>query len=100
MKYRQVGASPLIVSEIALGSWLTFTSGAQNDNAVACRASRTRLRHHIAGYSQCLWPRRGGTDSRAANSAMNGFLNRDWLQPRVLEAVQALRPLAAATPEL
>ena len=36
MKYRQLGTSPLIVSEIALGSWLTFTTGAQKDNAIAC----------------------------------------------------------------
>ena len=34
-------------------------------------------------------------DSRAANDAINGFLNQEWLQPKVLEAVQALRPLAA-----
>ena len=254
MKYRQVGASPLIVSEIALGSWLTFTSGEQKDNAVACvhraldcgitlldtanvygrgaaeqvlgealagvardsyvlatklyfpmsstdrglsraqifkqiDASLARLRvdhvdlyqchrfdsdtpleetmhalsevvrsgkvryigfsewpvdrvaaalaiagverfvssqpqysllHRspeqaliglcsVRGISQIVWsPLAQGVltgkylpgtsvppDSRAANSAMNGFLNRDWLQPRVLEAVQALRPWAA-----
>jgi len=35
------------------------------------------------------------TDSRAANDAINGFLNQDWLATPVLEAVQALRPLAA-----
>ncbi len=34
-------------------------------------------------------------DSRAANDAINGFLNQAWLRPTVLEAVQALRPLAA-----
>ena len=34
-------------------------------------------------------------DSRAANDAVNGFLNQAWLRPKVLEAVQALRPLAA-----
>jgi aryl-alcohol dehydrogenase-like predicted oxidoreductase len=34
------------------------------------------------------------TDSRAANASMNGFLNSEWLKPAVLEAVQALRPLA------
>jgi aryl-alcohol dehydrogenase-like predicted oxidoreductase len=35
------------------------------------------------------------SDSRAANDAVNGFLNQAWLRPKVLEAVQALRPLAA-----
>jgi aryl-alcohol dehydrogenase-like predicted oxidoreductase len=34
-------------------------------------------------------------DSRAANDAVNGFLNQAWLRPKVLEAIQALRPLAA-----
>jgi aryl-alcohol dehydrogenase-like predicted oxidoreductase len=33
--------------------------------------------------------------SRAANDAINGFFNQAWLKPAVLEAVQALRPLAA-----
>lgn len=33
-------------------------------------------------------------DSRAANDAINGFLNRTWLEPAVLRAVQSLRPLA------
>jgi 1-deoxyxylulose-5-phosphate synthase len=35
-------------------------------------------------------------DSRAANAEINGFLNDAWLRPAVLDAVQALRPLAAA----
>ena len=34
-------------------------------------------------------------DSRAANDAINGFFTQSWLEPRVLQAVQALRPLAA-----
>jgi aryl-alcohol dehydrogenase-like predicted oxidoreductase len=34
-------------------------------------------------------------DSRAANDAMNGFLNQAWLRPAVLRAVQDLQPLAA-----
>jgi aryl-alcohol dehydrogenase-like predicted oxidoreductase len=34
-------------------------------------------------------------DSRAANTAINGFLNQAWMQPAVLEAVQKLRPIAA-----
>jgi aryl-alcohol dehydrogenase-like predicted oxidoreductase len=34
-------------------------------------------------------------DSRAANDSINGFLNRAWLEPPVLEAVQSLRPIAA-----
>jgi len=34
-------------------------------------------------------------DSRAANDAINGFVNQEWLKPTVLEAVQSLRPVAA-----
>jgi aryl-alcohol dehydrogenase-like predicted oxidoreductase len=62
-----------------------------------------------SGVSQIVWSplaqgvltgkyQPGGTvppDSRAANDAINGFLNRSWLAPTLLEAVQSLRPLAA-----
>jgi aryl-alcohol dehydrogenase-like predicted oxidoreductase len=33
-------------------------------------------------------------DSRAANSAINGFLKKEWLTAKVLGAVQGLRPIA------
>jgi 1-deoxyxylulose-5-phosphate synthase len=36
LKYRQLGSSQLTVSEIAFGSWLTFSNSAQKSNAVAC----------------------------------------------------------------
>jgi aryl-alcohol dehydrogenase-like predicted oxidoreductase len=36
LKYRKLGNSDLSVSEIAFGSWLTFSSGARKENAVAC----------------------------------------------------------------
>jgi 1-deoxyxylulose-5-phosphate synthase len=36
MKYRKLGQSDLIVSEIAFGSWLTFSSAAQKQRAIAC----------------------------------------------------------------
>ena len=34
-------------------------------------------------------------DSRAANDSINGFFRQAWLKPAVLQAVQALRPIAA-----
>jgi aryl-alcohol dehydrogenase-like predicted oxidoreductase len=36
MEYRRLGSSDLTVSEVALGSWLTFGSGIARDQAVAC----------------------------------------------------------------
>jgi aryl-alcohol dehydrogenase-like predicted oxidoreductase len=36
MKYRKLGASDLMVSEISLGSWLTYGVGVERDNAIAC----------------------------------------------------------------
>ncbi len=36
MKYRQLGASDLKVSEIAIGSWLTYGVGVERDKAQAC----------------------------------------------------------------
>ena len=35
MEYRRLGSSDLVVSEIALGSWLTFGGGIDNDVARA-----------------------------------------------------------------
>ncbi|HEY8950429.1 MAG TPA: aldo/keto reductase family protein [Rhizomicrobium sp.] len=36
MKYRKLGSSDLEVSEISLGSWLTYGVGVERDSAVAC----------------------------------------------------------------
>jgi len=36
MNYRQLGSSDLHVSEISLGSWLTFSGGIERDVAIAC----------------------------------------------------------------
>jgi aryl-alcohol dehydrogenase-like predicted oxidoreductase len=36
MKYRKLGSSDLMVSEISLGSWLTYGIGVEKDNAIAC----------------------------------------------------------------
>jgi aryl-alcohol dehydrogenase-like predicted oxidoreductase len=36
MNYRRLGSSDLVVSEIAFGSWLTFSSGARKKDAIAC----------------------------------------------------------------
>ncbi|HTE39795.1 MAG TPA: aldo/keto reductase family protein [Steroidobacteraceae bacterium] len=36
MQYRQLGESDLKVSEIAIGSWLTYSGGVEHDKAAAC----------------------------------------------------------------
>jgi aryl-alcohol dehydrogenase-like predicted oxidoreductase len=36
MQYRKLGASDLMVSEISLGSWLTYGVGVERDKAAAC----------------------------------------------------------------
>lgn len=36
MKYRKLGSSDLMVSEIALGSWLTFSGGIDKARSIAC----------------------------------------------------------------
>jgi aryl-alcohol dehydrogenase-like predicted oxidoreductase len=36
VKYRQLGSSKLLVSEIAFGSWLNFSDATGKDNAIAC----------------------------------------------------------------
>jgi aryl-alcohol dehydrogenase-like predicted oxidoreductase len=36
MQYRKLGSSDLIVSEIALGSWLTYGAGVEKEQALAC----------------------------------------------------------------
>ena len=36
MKFRQLGASPLLVSEISFGTWLTAAGGVERERAIAC----------------------------------------------------------------
>ena len=38
MRYRQLGSSDLVVSEISLGSWLTYGGGVERAQAEACVA--------------------------------------------------------------
>ena len=40
MKYRKLGSSDLEVSEISLGSWLTFAGGVEFEQVRACTDAR------------------------------------------------------------
>jgi aryl-alcohol dehydrogenase-like predicted oxidoreductase len=46
MKYRKLGSSDLEVSEISLGSWLTYGVGVEADKARACLDE---------AFSQCFY---------------------------------------------
>ena len=46
VEYRQLGASDLLVSEISLGSWLTYGVGVEADAAEQC-VNRLRARHQL-----------------------------------------------------
>ena len=43
MRYRQLGSSELVVSEISLGSWLTYGGGVAREQAQACVATAFEL---------------------------------------------------------
>ncbi|MFW9982292.1 MAG: aldo/keto reductase, partial [Candidatus Thorarchaeota archaeon] len=43
MKYRKVGKSGLKVSEISLGSWLTYGGSVENEIAKKCMATALDL---------------------------------------------------------
>jgi aryl-alcohol dehydrogenase-like predicted oxidoreductase len=36
MEYRRVGDSDLVVSEVSLGSWLTYSGGVEREQTEAC----------------------------------------------------------------
>jgi len=59
MKYRKLGDSGLLVSEIGFGSWLTFTESAAQATRDLVRASRARSRDQFPGYGERLWSWRG-----------------------------------------
>ena len=74
MKYRRLGDSRLMVSEIALGSWLTFSDPVQKRQCHCLCAPGSGPRHHPARHGQRLWRRRRRASSR--RGALQG-INRD-----------------------
>jgi aryl-alcohol dehydrogenase-like predicted oxidoreductase len=70
MKYRKLGSSDLLVSEIAFGSWLTFSSAARKDSAVAC--VRRALEHGVTLFDTANVYGRGEAE-RVLGEALSGI---------------------------
>ena len=67
MRYRQLGASDLEVSEISLGSWLTYGVGVEREQAQACVDRAFDARDQLHRHRQRLRARRGrGVPRRGA----------------------------------
>src|SRR5918998_1005206 len=54
MQYRRLGRSDLMVSEVSLGSWLTYGTGVEAERATACvrRAAETFLGEVLSGVDR------------------------------------------------
>ena len=79
MKYRKLGSSDLEVSEISLGSWLTYGVGVEADKARACLDEAFDAGHQLHRHRQRLRPRRRGELPRrsAAGAAARQLRARD-----------------------
>lgn len=113
-KVRQIGFSEWPVerinSALALPNVRKFVSSQPQYSLLHREPERVVLPLCVQhGISQIVWSplaqgvlsgkyQRGvplPTDSRAANSAINGFFNTSWLKPAVLDGVQQIQKIAA-----
>ena len=51
MRYRKLGARGVKVSEISLGSWLTYGGSVEDDRAIACRICASRPLRRLPGLA-------------------------------------------------
>ena len=58
VNFRRLGSSDLEVSEISLGSWLTYSGGVEREQAEACVRRGVRGRHQLHRHGQRLRSRR------------------------------------------
>ena len=58
MNFRRLGDSDIEVSEISLGSWLTYAGGVEREHTEACTTRRLRRRDQLLRHRQRLRPRR------------------------------------------
>ena len=88
MKYRKLGASDLEVSEISLGSWLTFGLGIAKDNAHWNRAGHelvARILYSVIRARDLLRPRQLAEWPQADEAA------KEWLEKGEREASEPPR---------
>src|SRR4029450_13039248 len=64
MEYRRLGASGVRVSEIGLGSWLTYGGGVEADQAKACVVRAYELRVNFFDTADVYGPGAGGEGMR------------------------------------
>jgi aryl-alcohol dehydrogenase-like predicted oxidoreductase len=92
MRKRRLGSSDLMVSEISLGSWLTYGGGVGREQAEACVAKAFELGIDLIDTAN-VYSRGKAEGTRATSDAIGGFMERA-LDQRLLERVQRLRPVA------
>ncbi len=107
MQYRKLGSSVLEVSEISLGSWLTYSGGVAREQAAACVNAAFEAGHQLHRHGERLWPRCGRdaarrgprrSPARHVRARHEGLLPDDRHRPGSLRGAdpQADRRLAGA----
>lgn len=76
MKYRRVGSSGLKVSEIALGSWLTYGTAVEQERADACIAKAFELGINFFDTSNAY---NRGEGEKALGSALRRYERSDYV---------------------
>ena len=76
MRYRTLGSSDLQVSEISLGSWLTYSGGVEADATRACTDAAFDGRHQLLRHGQRLRSRRrrGGLGRDPLRSPRDSYI--------------------------
>ena len=86
MNYRKLGDSELEVSEISLGSWLTFGSGIDNDRSTQCLRRALDLGINFIDTANVY--------GRGAAESFLGAALKDVPRPSYVLATKAYFPMA------
>jgi 1-deoxyxylulose-5-phosphate synthase len=88
MKYRKLGASDLTVSEISLGSWLTYGVGVERDKAAACVDRAFELGINFIDTANAY--------GRGAAESFLGEVLGKWARDSYVLATKVFFPMSAA----